>query len=80
MTEYEGGGAKAGAGELANDSKIGNSVNALVTVVGLAVVSWLGDLDFSTFPKAIATLAPPAIGLISGLITSKFLPRYGRRS
>lgn len=65
-----------GRGVLAHDAKVGNLVNAVVTAAGLAVVSWLGELDFSSAPRAIATLAPPVVGLASGWITSKFLPRF----
>jgi hypothetical protein len=69
----------AGAGVITRDAKAGQLVNGVVTAVGLAVVSWLGDLDFSNFPTAVATLAPPAVGLIVGWITTKVLPRYKRR-
>ena len=65
-----------GAGVITRDAKIGQLVNAVVTAAGLAVVGWLGNLDFSTAPNVIATLAPPAVGLITGWLTTKFLPRY----
>lgn len=81
MTNPDGGTVRSGGrGVLSHDSKVGNLVNAVVTAGGLAVVSWLGDLDFSTAPKAIATLAPPVIGLVVGLITSKVLPRYAEKT
>lgn len=69
-----------GAGVITRDAKIGQLVNAVVTGIGLAVVGWLGGLDFTEAPKAIATLAPVVIGLASGWITTKFLPRYASGS
>jgi len=77
MTEYESTNAD-GSGVITRDAKVGQLTNGVVTAVGLAVVSWLGDLDFSSFPKAIATLAPPAVGLAVGWITTKFLPHFKR--
>lgn len=65
-----------GAGELTRDSLLGNTVNGIVTVVGLAIVEALGSIDFSTLPTFLATVAAPAAGYAAGLITSKFLPRY----
>jgi hypothetical protein len=67
-----------GSGVITRDAKIGQWTNTLVTAVGLALVSWLNDLDFSTFPKAVSTLAPPAVGLVVGWITTKVLPRFKR--
>lgn len=65
-----------GRGFIGKDSKIGLLVFTVITVVGQAVVEWLGDLDFSTAPRVIATLAPVAIGLISGWISTKIAPRH----
>lgn len=68
--------AGTGSGSITRDAKIGHLVNAIVTAVGLAVVSWAGDLDFSTAPKIVSTLAPVVVGLGTGWITTYLLPRY----
>jgi hypothetical protein len=65
-----------GKGTVGFDAKVGLLVNAVITVVGLALVEWLGSLDFSTLPTFVATLAPVAIGLVANFITTKVLPRY----
>lgn len=78
MTEFRSETSGDGRGVITRDAKAGQLVNAVVTAAGLALVSWINDLDFSTFPKAIATLAPPAAGLVVGWITTKFLPRFKR--
>lgn len=67
-----------GKNSVTRDAKLGHLTNGVVTAVGLAVVSWLGDLDFSTFPTAIATLAPVAVGLASGWITNYLARRTTR--
>lgn len=64
-----------GKGTITKDAKAGQLVTAVTTAVGLAVVEWLGSLDFSDAPSVIATLAPPVVGLAVGWITTKFLPR-----
>jgi hypothetical protein len=69
---------KDGRGFLGFDSLVGNTVNGVVTVAGLAVVEWLGTIDFSTLPTFFATIAAPAAGYVAGLITSKVLPRFKR--
>ncbi len=66
----------AGKGVVGFDAKVGLFLNTVVTAVGLAVVDALGRLDFSSAPTLIATLAPPAVGLAVGWITTKFLPRF----
>lgn len=68
-----------GRGTITADAKVGQWTNGLVTVVGLAVADWLTKLDFSTFPHAVAVLAPPAVGLVVGWITTKALPRFRTR-
>lgn len=65
-----------GTGSVTRDAKFGHLVNALVTVAGLALVEYLGSLDFSTLPAFVATLAPVAVGQVAGWITNYFLPRY----
>lgn len=65
-----------GKGIVGFDAKIGLLVNGLVTAAGLAVVEFLGTLDFSTMPTFFATLAPVAVGMVANFITTKFLPRY----
>lgn len=65
-----------GRGFIGKDGKAGQVVNAVVTAAGLGLVEALGDLDFSTAPRAIAALAPVVVGLISGWITNKILPRH----
>lgn len=65
-----------GKGVVGFDAKVGIAVNAVITAAGLAVVEFLGSLDFSTLPTFAATLAPVAVGLIANFITTKFLPRY----
>jgi uncharacterized membrane protein YeaQ/YmgE (transglycosylase-associated protein family) len=65
-----------GRGFIGKDSKLGLLVFTVITVVGQAVVEWLGELDFSTAPRVIASLAPVAIGLVSGWITTKISPRH----
>lgn len=80
MTEQSrsGTGYGNGAGVIFRDSRLGQLTAALVTAGGLAVVEWLGDLDFSTFPKAIATLGPVAAGLAAGWITARQARRTAR--
>jgi len=68
-----------GAGSITRDAKVGHVVGAVVTAAGLAVVDYLGRLDFSEMPTFIATLAPVAVGLASGWITTYFLPRTKAR-
>ncbi len=68
-----------GAQSITRDAKIGHVVGAVVTATGLAVVDYLGRLDFSTAPTFIATLAPVAVGLASGWITTYFIPRAKAR-
>ncbi len=69
-----------GKGVLGRDGFLGNLTGAAVTVAGLALVEWLGTIDFSTLPTFFATVAAPAAGLVAGWITTKVLPRYGRRT
>lgn len=77
-SEYRSTESGSGAGTITRDAKVGQWANGLVTVVGLAVADWLTKLDFSTFPHAVAILAPPAVGLVVGWITTKALPRFKR--
>lgn len=65
-----------GRGIIGKDGKAGQVVNAVVTAAGLGLVEALGELDFSTAPRALAALAPVVIGLISGWITNKLMPRH----
>lgn len=65
-----------GKGTVGFDAKVGLFTNAIVTAVGLAVVDALGKLDFSGAGNVVATLAPPAVGLLVGFITTKVLPRF----
>jgi len=67
-----------GAGTITRDAKIGQWANGLTTTVALAVASWLSTIDFSTFPHVVATLAPPAVGLVVGWLTTKFSKRSAR--
>ena len=67
-----------GRGVIGFDGKAGQIVNAVVTATGLAVVEALGDIDFSSAPRVIATLAPVVVGLLTGWITNKMLPRFRR--
>lgn len=67
-----------GKGTIGFDGKVGHIVNAGVTAVTLAVVEAIGSIDLSTLPTAAATLAAPALGLVVGWLTTKFLPRFRR--
>ncbi len=68
-----------GKGTVGFDAKVGLFTNAVVTAVGLAVVDALGKLDFSGAGNIVATLAPPAVGLLVGFITTRVLPRFSGR-
>lgn len=76
--EYQSSNSGDGVGTITRDAKAGQWANGLVTTVGLAVASWITNLDFSTFPHAVAVIAPPVAGLVVGWITTKFLPRFKR--
>jgi hypothetical protein len=76
MTEQTSATGGTGVGTITRDAKIGQLTNAVVTAAGLAVVEWLGSLDFSSAPRVIATLAPPVVGLAVGWITTRALPRF----
>lgn len=65
-----------GKGVVGFDAKVGLFVNGLVTAAGLALVEFLGTLDFSTLPAFVATLAPVVVGMAANWITTRFLPRY----
>lgn len=65
-----------GKGTVGFDAKVGLFANTVITAVGLAVVDALNKLDFSSAPNVVATLAPPAVGLLVGWITTRFLPRF----
>lgn len=67
-----------GKGIIGFDGKVGQIVNAGVTAVTLAVVEAIGSVDLSTLPTAAATLLAPALGLVVGWLTTKFLPRFKR--
>jgi hypothetical protein len=76
--EYQSTQSGDGSGVITRDAKIGHVVNAVVTAAGLALADALTKLDFSTFPHVVGVLAPPAVGLVVGWITTKFLPRFKR--
>jgi hypothetical protein len=75
-SDYQSANAGDGRGVITRDSKIGHVTNAVVTAAGLALADALTKLDFSTFPHAVAVLAPPAVGLVVGWLTTKALPRF----
>jgi uncharacterized membrane protein len=76
--EYQSTTSGDGSGVITRDAKAGQIVNVVVTAAGLALADALTKLDFSTFPHAVAVLAPPVVGLITGWITTKVLPRFKR--
>jgi len=59
-----------GERQLFRDSKLGNLVNGLVAAVAFAIVGWLGDIDWSSWPAWVGQLGAPAAGILAGLITS----------
>jgi len=67
-----------GAGTLAHDTKLSNVWNSLVAAVIVAGVTWLGDIDWSSWPAWVGTLGAPAAGLVVGWLTGKALPRFKR--
>jgi hypothetical protein len=73
-------GTQAGAGTLAHDAKWGNIWNSLVAAAGYALVGWLQDFDWTSFPTWAGQIGIPVVGLAVGWLTSKFLPRYKRAS
>jgi hypothetical protein len=69
-----------GSGQLPHDGKIGNLANSLVAAGIGAAVTWLGGIDWSSWPAWVGTLGAPAAGLAVGWLTTKALPRYNRRA
>jgi hypothetical protein len=67
-----------GSNHLARDAKLGNLVNSLGAGVVSAVVVWLGDIDWSSWPAWVVTLGPPAAGLAAGWLTSFKAARFKR--
>jgi hypothetical protein len=68
-------GTVTGKKRLFNDSKLGLLANGVVTVAALAVVEWIGTIDFSTMPTIAATLLGPALGMVANAIVSWAAPR-----
>jgi hypothetical protein len=67
-----------GSNQLPRDAKLGNLVNSLGAGVVAAVVVWLGNIDWSTWPAWVVTLGPPVAGLAAGWLTSFKAARFKR--
>jgi hypothetical protein len=67
-----------GTGVLAHDAKWGNLWNSVVAAGIYAVIAWVGNFDWSSFPVWAGQVGVPVAGLVVGWLTSKALPRFKR--
>ena len=63
-----------GRGKLFYDAKLGNLWNSVVAAAIYAVIGWIKDFDWTSFPTWAGQIGVPVGGLIVGWLTSRALP------
>lgn len=62
--------ARDGSKSLARESKYGQAVTALLSILALGLAGWLGDLDVSTLPGWLIGAATVAASTFAGILTA----------